>query len=82
MGLSKTVVEGDAIVITRKLLEDTTDLSVIGNRIEEAKDLKKTLTNCMVNHVSRKGNMAAHRLAREALFLSGKLTLWKITQKV
>ncbi|XVE67054.1 hypothetical protein DITRI_Ditri08aG0129300 [Diplodiscus trichospermus] len=52
---SKTVIEGDALVITRKLLlEDTADLSVIGNIIEEAKDLKQTLTNCMVNQVSKK----------------------------
>lgn len=72
-GLSKVVLEGDALQVVTALNSSTGNWSSYGHLIEEARSQLNDLHTWRVRHVRRHLNGAAHRLAKEALTLSEEL---------
>ena len=64
MGLLNVEIEGDALGIIKRLNCHDTDLSPIGNLIEEAKCKLSLLHPCSFLHTIRGNNRVAHCLAK------------------
>ena len=69
MGFINLVLEGDALGIINMIKLVSTDLSLMGNLVDEAK-LKTRFISGFVEHVKRKVNKAAYVLARAALYIA------------
>ncbi|XWS42050.1 hypothetical protein CRYUN_Cryun17cG0135400 [Craigia yunnanensis] len=69
MGFLKVEIEGDALGVIRKLQSTGEDLLPVGCLVDEAKAISRRFQLCKFMHTGRKGNMAAHYLAKYGLEL-------------
>ncbi|MBA0824645.1 hypothetical protein Goarm_021299, partial [Gossypium armourianum] len=66
-GYLRVNIEGDALLVLRKLQEDLDDRSEIRAYILNVKHLKGNFINCKFKYASRTRNNVAHTLAKEGL---------------
>ena len=67
MGFQKIEVEGDALSIIKQFKDMSTNYSIIGNIIEEARVRAGFFNSCFFTHTGREGNRVADTLAKLGL---------------
>ncbi|KAF5462224.1 hypothetical protein F2P56_018250 [Juglans regia] len=70
IGISKLILEGDALSVVKDLTSETLDWSSTGLILQEAKVELKSLSLGSVFYIPRQSNCLAHCLAKDALKLS------------
>ena len=67
------IIESDSLSVV-KAIQDTAEPTFhIGNIIEDAKLLSKTMKSCEFHHTKREANRVAHTLARNAIHIDTEL---------
>lgn len=72
-GLSNVVFELDSLQVVQASVRKRKDLSYFGDVLEECFHICKDLRSHLIKFVKRSANMAAHRLAREAISMSERI---------
>ncbi|KAL4332661.1 hypothetical protein GQ457_07G043390 [Hibiscus cannabinus] len=71
LGFSRVVIEGDSLIVIKKLNSDAVDRSLICPIVHDIKVLSKDFNSISFCFVRRRANKAAHALARECRSFSG-----------
>ncbi|XVF40372.1 hypothetical protein PTKIN_Ptkin01aG0108000 [Pterospermum kingtungense] len=75
MGFRDIILEGDNLGVTIKLRSPDPDSSAIGNLTDEGMKLMGCFCSCLVQHVAREANKAAHALAKMGTNCEGE-SIW------
>lgn len=70
MGVSKIMLEGNALQVVNMIKRFATDLCLGGLLIEDAQNILKSFTSWSTVHTNRSANMATHCLTKVALDLN------------
>ncbi|XVF32495.1 hypothetical protein REPUB_Repub17cG0087400 [Reevesia pubescens] len=71
LGFQEIEIEGAALGVIKKIQSSSTDLSPIGPVIDEMRFRARSFRSCLFKHTLRKGNEAAHVLAKQGLGFNG-----------
>ena len=79
IGLQVNAIFSDSLSVVKALLNSVVPNNELGVIFSDIKVLLSNLPGASLSHVSRKFNVAAHRLAKHALWLDNELSWLEVT---
>lgn len=77
LGIHHLIVGSDSLILVQKLQKSAPSISMVGNVIQDRKQLMNCFQSCDVQHVGRICNEAVHGLARFACNVNHDINLWR-----